>query len=102
MLYKKIRTAEDLKKEFENYGRVDSFTNAGYKSLIEYLSEFEDRELDVISICVEFSEYTDKELKDSYGHMSDSKDLSEIIDEVKNSVGTVLETSGNTYIVGGG
>lgn len=59
-MIKRINNHYDFIKEFENYGRGNQFTPYGFKALYEYLEEvFEDYkyELDVIGLCVEFTQY---------------------------------------------
>lgn len=61
MLVKKVYF-DDFLNEFEKFDRVDSFTYEGKKALYNYLYELGEEigqpiELDIISICGEFTEY---------------------------------------------
>ena len=46
-------------RQFEAYGRADQFSNEALEALFEYYDELEDCELDVISICCDWTEYED-------------------------------------------
>jgi hypothetical protein len=56
-----------LQKAFEDMGRGNQFTR--YDLFIEHFDQFdEDIELDVIALCVEYTEYeTIEEYNDNYG-----------------------------------
>lgn len=62
---KKMKTTvslNDFRDAFRTYERIDSFSYDGLKALHEYLEEYKDGtgeeiELDVISLCCDFSEY---------------------------------------------
>jgi hypothetical protein len=55
-LIKKIDNDYLLQKAFEDAGRGNSFTR--YDLFIEYFDQFdEDFELDIIALCVEYTEY---------------------------------------------
>jgi hypothetical protein len=56
----------DFQRAFIDVGRAYQFSNEGLDGLYEYLTEFEndiveEYELDVIALCVEYSEYNSKE-----------------------------------------
>lgn len=60
---KKTITESDFTAAFHNMGRGDQFSHAGLLALFGYLKEMEEgtgeeMELDVISLCCEFSEYS--------------------------------------------
>ena len=60
MIIKEINTV-DFKDAFINYGRAEQFTLNGLEALYQFLNEsYTDEEpykLDVIGLCVEFTEY---------------------------------------------
>lgn len=66
---------------FERMGRKDQFSYDGKKALFEYLEQYEDEageevELDVIALCVGFTEYKNlAELKANYTSIEDLEDL---------------------------
>ena len=65
----------DFQRAFIDVGRAYQFSNEGLDGLYEYLTEFEndiveEYELDVIALCVEYSEYNSKE--EYYAQYSDS------------------------------
>ena len=72
MLVKKV-SFNDFLKEFKEYGRDEQFSYQGKKALFNYLNELgedlgEPIELDIISLCCDFTEYSDlKEFIDDYG-----------------------------------
>ena len=79
MLVKKV-SFNDFLEEFKEYGRDDSFSYEGKKTLYDYLWELgEDLgqpiELDIISICGEFTEFENlQEFNDYYNYDLDSID----------------------------
>ena len=61
MLVKQV-SFYDFLEEFEKYGREEAFSYEAKKALYEYLNQIsedlgEQIELDVISLCCEFTEY---------------------------------------------
>ena len=57
-----IRSREELREEFEAFGRGDQFSKEGFDALFWYLTDFameqDDRyELDVIGECCDWTEY---------------------------------------------
>jgi hypothetical protein len=58
----------DFIKEFDKYNRSNNFSYFGREALFNYFEESDTRmELDIISICCDYSEYRDfKELKKEY------------------------------------
>ena len=73
MLIRKIEL-EDFLGEFERFGRGDQFSFEGKKALFKFLEQLSEDtgqpiELDVISICCNFTEYNSlQEFNDDYGH----------------------------------
>lgn len=56
----------DLQNEFKRYNR-DYFSIESYQAILEDFEDFDDNiELDVISLCCTFSEYTYTELHETY------------------------------------
>lgn len=70
----KTVSAYDFERAFVDYGRKDQFTYDGKLALYEYLTELSDDmgepiELDVIGLCVDFTEYANlEEYSEQYGH----------------------------------
>ena len=73
MLFKKVSFSEFL-DEFERHGRGNQFSHEGKKALFKFLEQLSEDtgqpvELDVISICCNFTEYNSvEEFNDNYGH----------------------------------
>ena len=73
MLVKKI-SFYDFLEEFKKYDREDQFSYEGKRALYEYLNDLskdigEPIELDIISLCCEFTEYDNlKEFCNNYGY----------------------------------
>ena len=75
MIYSNIDFV-DFENAFRRYGRMDNFPNT-LPYLFEYLDDLSNElengiELDVITICCEFSEYDMDELKQAYSHLIDA------------------------------
>jgi len=71
-MVKRINNYYEFKKEFVEKGKGNHFSEAGFKTLFNLITELEDvvgedYELDVISLCWQFSELTEKELLENYG-----------------------------------
>ena len=86
---KVIKNSDELMQEFKDYNRENHFTPEGIRALFDYIGEleesgFEEYTLDVIEICVTFTEYESaKELKDSYNlDTLDDEDLEEFFSSV--------------------
>lgn len=68
---------------FERMGRKDQFTYKGKKALFEYLESYEEDagqevELDVIALCVEYTEYDGlEELQGDYPDIESVEELQE-------------------------
>ena len=61
MLVKEV-TFNDFLREFEEFGRANNFSYEGKRALYEYLNDLsedlgEHIELDIISLCCDFTEY---------------------------------------------
>jgi len=72
-MYQTINESE-CRSAFHSMGRGQQFSYEGLTILFEALEQYEvdtgeDMELDVIAICCDFSEMTEKEVRDTYGDM---------------------------------
>jgi len=61
---KKTINLYDFRQEFINYNRQNQFSYEGLEALFNHLEDFEDStgteyELDVVGLCIEFTEYKD-------------------------------------------
>ena len=80
--------------------RPENFTTAGLRAMYDYFGEYEDStgdkiELDVIAICVDWSEYEDfAELQSDYNDIDDLDDLHEhtTVIEIPNSESLIVES----------
>ena len=98
-----IKTINDFRSEFAHMGRQKDFTYAGLNALYEYINETytgildksQPYELDVIALCVQFTEYENldeclqevgnddiKTLEDLYDHT--------IVIEIEGSEGIII------------
>ena len=101
MLIKKVYF-NDFIKEFKKYGREDQFSYEGKKALFNYLNELgedigEPIELDIISLCCEFTEYDNlKEFCNNYGYTigDDIDDIDDI-----NEYTTVIRIDEQSFII---
>ena len=62
MLVAPMYNGDELRHEFQSYGRGEQFSRQGFDALFKYLDEFSedvgrDIRLDVIALCCEWSEY---------------------------------------------
>lgn len=74
-----VVTFDLFKNEFEACGRENQFTLGGLAALFDYLEEREDatgdsRELDVIELCCEFTEYETADLPEAFGYLRGADD----------------------------
>ena len=97
----------DFKNAFRRHGRMDNFPNT-LEALFDYLDELSNElegglELDVISICCEFSEYSLDELKREYSHLLDpeSEDFIEDLQYEINIINTSACDNGYFLVQGG-
>lgn len=93
MIVKKI-DLYDFKVEFEKYDRGDRFSDEALEDLFNYYDDVDIFELDVIAICLEWTEYESlKEYADAY---MNAEDLDGLGEEEKTEV--ILEhLNSNTY-----
>ena len=79
---KQTVTEHDFVRAFDDYGRGDDYSRMARFALYDYIIQLEEDmgqeiELDVLSICYAFSEYSSLEqFNEDYG--SDFKDLEEV------------------------
>ena len=83
MLIKKV-SFNDFLKEFEEFGRQDSFSYEGKKALYNYLNDLGDDigqpiEFDVIGLCGEFTEFESIQEFNNYYNL-DLEDIEDIND----------------------
>ncbi len=57
---KKTINLYDFRQEFINFNRTHHFSYEGLEALFNHLEEYEEYELDVVGLCVEFTEYKDQ------------------------------------------
>ena len=92
----------DFVDAFNDYGRGDSFTYKAKKALFQYLEEYEEStdseiELDVIALCVEYTEYESLEdIANKYPDMQD-KDEEEMMEWLQDRT-QVVEFDGGIII----
>ena len=83
-----IDSGSDLRREFQDYNRGNSFTEEGFDALFDLLNEFgEDFELDVIGVDCDFSE-------DSLENVLNNYSL-ESFEELSDNTIAVLLDNGN-------
>lgn len=91
-------TLSDFRDAFRSAGRKDQFSYDGLEVIFDYMEELEDSlgepvELDVITICCDYSEMTPEEIIEAYSIPYDAAD-----DDIWNTVRDYLEK--HTSIVG--
>ena len=92
-----IDNASQFRDEFHKCGRVDQFSYEALGLLYDFLEEHDcsnayDYELDVIALCCEFSEDTEKAIAASYG-LHEDEDVTAFLEEHTLVVG--VTASGN-------
>lgn len=90
-----------FREAFIRMDRIDTYSREGLELLFDYLEDMSESmdtpvELDVISICCEYDEYTTEEIIQNYALQDDTEEMDE--DEKKEYVREYLED--NTCIVG--
>ena len=103
-MYQEI-TQYDFTAEFHRAGRGTQFSHAALLAIYDYLEEINpDMELDVVSICCEFSEYSNAvEAAANYGFKldadaSEEQNEEEAMDFLRNKT-SVIEFVGGIAIV---
>ena len=85
MLVAPMYNGDELRHEFQSYGRGEQFSRWGFDALFKYLDEFskdvgEDIQLDVIALCCAWSEYDSiEEACDQYS--DDIQTLDDLTDQ---------------------
>ena len=99
-------TLSDFFQEFKRYDR-DNFTREGMNALYNYLYDLsedigQDIELDVIALCVEYTEYkTVEEIVEQYDHLlSDTSDNEKVLEELREHTTVIDVTDVNDNVVG--
>ena len=97
MLVQKV-SFYDFLKEFEEFGRQDSFSYEGKKALYNYLNDLGDDigqpiELEIIGLCGEFTEYDSLEEFNNYYNL----DL-DCIDDI-NDYTIVIPVDDESFII---
>ena len=82
----------DFRNAFHSMGRGKQFSYEGLTILFEGLEQYEadtgeEVELDVIALCCEYSELSEKEVRDAYGDMID--DSEEVEDFLRDNTYTL-------------
>lgn len=110
MIYQSV-SFYSFQQAFSRMGREDQFSYVGLNLLFDYLENLADDtdepiELDVISICCDYTEYTLQEIVDVLGVEIDSEDqieVNEIIDVIESEGYTVAtyDSDSDVYILQG-
>lgn len=88
-------------EQFRLHDRQDQFTTTALIALFEYYDDISHYELDVIALCCDWTEYTEKDLIDEY-HDLDEKDDNDVL---RNTLAyledktTVIELKTGDYLV---
>ena len=88
---------QDFKREFELCNRNDQFSDNALELIFNYLDQcYSDSsfEMDVISICCEFQEMTENEIRENW----DCDSYEDIIDFIENETSYVGETKVGKYV----
>ena len=86
---KQTSNFNDFRDAFRDMGREGSFSYEGMQALFDYFEQLEEDtgeeiELDVISLCCDYSEATWEEIADDYGiELSDPDDADLVAQEVR-------------------
>jgi len=93
----------DFVRAFDDMGRGNNFSEEGRIALFELLEEVNpDSELDVISICCDFAEFSNlNELKKEYSHFLDGEEFEdddEVLEFFRDET-VVLELSNGGIII---
>ncbi len=94
---KNTLTESGFRDEFHKYGRGEQFSYEGLGALFNYLEQLEEDcdmeiEMDVISLCCDFSEYEDlKEIQANYTEIEDMEDLYNHTQVIEYSSGIIIQ-----------
>lgn len=99
-MYQTINTASTFRDEFRACGRVDQFSYEALGLLFDYFEAYEmdtgeEIELDVVSICCDFSEDSPENIRDQYAIEGDED---EVIATLEENCAYVGRTSQGTII----
>jgi hypothetical protein len=131
-LVSRITSGSDLAREFAEYDRADNFSHDAVCALYDYLEELEelgdDIEIDIIGLCVDWTECTLRELVDDYstyeymnrdrtvsasvlmcdtdGYIVDFDsesfiDKDDFLEEIRYSHSLIEVNNGNSYLISG-
>jgi len=94
-MYLTVDTASSFRDEFRACGRADQFSYEALGLLFDYLEAYEmdtgeEIELDVVSICCDYTEDSPENIRDQYSIDTEGMDEDEVIEEVI----TTLEANG--------
>lgn len=89
----------DFERAFANMDRKENFSYDGKRALFEYLEEYEDDineeiELDVISLCCDYTEYED--LEDFQKNYSDEY---KSIEDIEKETTVIRIEDSNSFII---
>jgi hypothetical protein len=97
----KITSGSALAQEFKAYDRADNFSHDAICALYEYLEELgDDIEIDIISLCCDWSECTLKELVNdysSYEYMNRDRTVSASADQCDTD-GYIVDFDGEVFV----
>lgn len=100
-MYQTVNTVSTFRDEFRLCGRADNFSYEALGLLFDYFEAYEmdtgeEIELDVVSICCDFSEDSPENIRDQYG--IDGDDEAEVIATLEDNGAYVGRTSHGTLI----
>ena len=86
-MYQTINTVSSFRDKFRVCGRADQFSYEALGLLFDYLEAYEmdtgeEIELDVVSLCCDYSEDSPENIRDQYGIDTEGMDEDEAIAEV--------------------
>ena len=86
-MYQTINTVSSFRDEFRACGRADQFSYEALGILFDYLEAYEmdtgeEIELDVVSLCCDYSEDSPENIRDQYDIDTEGMDEDEAIAEV--------------------
>lgn len=106
-MYQTINTVSTFRDEFRACGRADNFSYEALGLLFDYFEAFEmdtgeEIELDVVSICCDFTEDSPENIRDQYGidteGMDEDEAIAEVIATLEENGAYVGKTDGGTLI----
>ena len=106
-MYQTINTASNFRDEFRACGRADQFSYEALGILFDYLEAYEmdtgeEIELDVVSLCCDYSEDSPENIRDQYGidteGMDEDEAIAEVIDTLEENCAYVGQTKTGTII----